>query len=34
MGDTVFQAGDKSLDLVVIDEGKVNIVRPATHEAA
>jgi CRP-like cAMP-binding protein len=32
VGDTVFQAGDKSMDLVVIDEGKVDIVRPPTHE--
>src|SRR6185436_15779851 len=32
VGDTVFQAGDKSIDLVVIDEGTVDIVRPPTHE--
>jgi thioredoxin reductase (NADPH) len=32
VGDTVFQAGDTSLDLVVIDEGAVDVVRPATHE--
>jgi thioredoxin reductase (NADPH) len=32
VGDTVFQAGDTSPDLVVVDTGRVDIVRPATHE--
>jgi CRP-like cAMP-binding protein len=32
VGDTVFEAGDKSMDLVVIDEGTVVIVRPPTRE--
>jgi thioredoxin reductase (NADPH) len=32
VGDTVFEAGDTSADLVVIDEGEVDIVRPATHD--
>jgi thioredoxin reductase (NADPH) len=32
VGDTVFQAGDRSVDFVVIDEGRVDIVRPPTHE--
>ena len=32
VGDTVFKAGDTSIDLVVIDEGTVDIVRPPTHE--
>lgn len=31
VGDTVFEAGDTSMDLVVIDEGAVDIVRPATR---
>jgi thioredoxin reductase (NADPH) len=32
VGDTVFQAGDRSIDLVVVDEGTVDIVRPRTHQ--
>jgi thioredoxin reductase (NADPH) len=32
VGDTVFEAGDKSMDLIVVDEGRVDIVRAATHE--
>jgi len=31
-GDAVFEAGGKSMDLVVIDEGRVDIVRAATHQ--
>jgi thioredoxin reductase (NADPH) len=31
-GDTLFQAGDSSIDFVVIEEGTVDIVRPPTHE--
>lgn len=32
VGDAVFEAGGKSMDLVVIDEGRVDIVRAATHQ--
>jgi thioredoxin reductase (NADPH) len=32
VGDAVFEAGDRSMDLVVIDEGRVDIVRAATHQ--
>lgn len=31
MGDTVFRAGDAASDFVVIDEGVIDIVRPATR---
>jgi len=33
VGGFVFRAGDTSIDLVVIDEGVVEIVRPATQDA-
>jgi thioredoxin reductase (NADPH) len=33
VGDTVFQAGDRSGDLILIDEGAIDIVRPATLDA-
>jgi thioredoxin reductase (NADPH) len=33
VGDAVFQAGDTSYDLIVIDEGVIDIVRPATRDA-
>jgi len=32
VGDTAYQAGDSSIDFVVIEEGTVDVVRPATHE--
>ncbi|MDP9220177.1 MAG: FAD-dependent oxidoreductase [Actinomycetota bacterium] len=33
VGDTVFQAGDTSSDLILVDEGAIDIVRPATVDA-
>src|SRR3954452_6999119 len=33
VGDTVFQAGDPSGDLILVDEGAIDIVRPATVDA-
>ena len=33
VGDTVFQAGDTSVDLILVDEGAIDIVRPATADA-
>jgi thioredoxin reductase (NADPH) len=32
-GDIVFQAGDTSIDLILVDEGAIDIVRPATVDA-
>lgn len=33
VGDTVFRAGDPSSDLILVDEGAVDIIRPATVDA-
>ncbi len=33
VGDELFRAGDRSIDLIVVERGTVDIVRPATHDA-
>lgn len=33
VGDTVFRAGDETYDLIVIERGRVDLIRAATRDA-